>query len=199
MQDLGTLGGSFSEPVDINDAGQVTGNSSTASGSSCPHIAIIDPGCHAFVWDGTTMHDLGSLGGDFSEATAINAAGHVTGITTTASGAVHAFYWDGTTMHDLGSLGGTLSIGYAVNTAGKVVGEHDRVWGLLWGSGGGLPRVLVGQRDDAGPRNVGGRSQHGFRRQPRGLGHRHEHDGLWRRPRVLLGRHDNARPRHAGG
>ena len=52
MQDLGTLGGSDSFGVAINASGQVTGHADTAGGAA-----------HAFLWDGTTMLDLGTLGG----------------------------------------------------------------------------------------------------------------------------------------
>src|SRR5256885_15019294 len=48
MTDLGTLGGSSSSGYGINDAGQVTGESLTASGER-----------HAFLWDKGTMTDLG--------------------------------------------------------------------------------------------------------------------------------------------
>ena len=86
MHDLGTLGGTFSEGVAINDSGQVTGSSVTADGEF-----------HAFLWDGTRMQDLGTLGGTHSDGTAINASGQVTGTPSTADGALHAFLWDGTT------------------------------------------------------------------------------------------------------
>ena len=69
MLDLGTLGGTVSEGVAINDSGQVTGSADTA-----------DAVTHAFLWDGTTMLDLGTLGGTNSVGDAINASGQVTGI-----------------------------------------------------------------------------------------------------------------------
>ena len=75
---------------------------------------------HAFLWDGTTMQDLGTLGGSYSGGLAINASGQVTGIATTASDAVtHAFLWDGTTMQDLGTLGGTFSRALPSTTRGR--------------------------------------------------------------------------------
>ncbi len=74
MQDLGTLGGGFSFGMGINDSGQVTGVSTTASGLA-----------HAFLWDGTGMLDLNDLivpgsGWTLLEAGhAINDAGQITG------------------------------------------------------------------------------------------------------------------------
>ena len=113
MADLGTLGGEFSIPFGINDAGQVTGYSS-ASG---------DQESHAFLWtEGIGMQDLGTLGGGFSAGIAINSAGSVAGVSLTDTNATHAFLWDGSAMRDLGSLGGTLVIVSAINDAGQVTG-----------------------------------------------------------------------------
>ena len=43
-------------------------------------------GFHAFLWDGTTMLDFGTLGGAYSHGFAINASGQVTGFSSTADG-----------------------------------------------------------------------------------------------------------------
>jgi probable HAF family extracellular repeat protein len=51
MQDLGTVGGTSSHGVAINDKGQVTGSASTAD----------DPEPHAFLWNGSAMQDLNDL------------------------------------------------------------------------------------------------------------------------------------------
>jgi probable HAF family extracellular repeat protein len=51
ITDLGTLGGTNSAGASLNASGQATGFSTTADGET-----------HAFLWDGTTMRDLGTLG-----------------------------------------------------------------------------------------------------------------------------------------
>ena len=117
ITDLGTLGGTFSEGFDINDSGQVTGRAFIAG----------DAEVHAFLWDGTTMVDLGTLGGTdvpggtASQGVAINASGQVTGWSGTGD-QIHPFLWDGTAMLDLGTLGGFDSTGFAINAAGQVTG-----------------------------------------------------------------------------
>jgi probable HAF family extracellular repeat protein len=88
----------------INNLGQITG-----------YI-----GADAYIYDGT-IHDIGSLGGIFSEGNAINNIGHVGGGALTPQGIGHAFYYDGT-IHDLGTLGGTLSIAYGINDDDAIVG-----------------------------------------------------------------------------
>jgi uncharacterized membrane protein len=52
MIDLGTLGGDWSEGRGINNSGWVTG-SSNPSGSRWGSNGYL----HAFLYDGTTMHD----------------------------------------------------------------------------------------------------------------------------------------------
>ena len=76
-----------------------------------------------------TTLDLGTLGGNASVAAALNAAGHVAGRSTTATGEEHAFFWDGTTMRDLGTLGGNFSDALALNGAGQVAGTSTTASG----------------------------------------------------------------------
>jgi probable HAF family extracellular repeat protein len=77
------------------------------------------------------MRDLGTLGGAYSSAHAVNSAGQVAGTSlTTSYAAYHAFRYDGTpgaggVMRDLGTFGGTPSRGRGINDAGQVVGWSD--------------------------------------------------------------------------
>lgn len=124
IQDLGTLGGSFSRATDINDRGQVVGWAERA-----------DHSLHPFLWDNGSMRDLGSFGG--ANNVVISDAGTVAGTGTDAAGRTHAFLWDGA-LHDLGTLpwaeGGVADI----NNRGQVVGtvfrglEH---YTFLWQDG----------------------------------------------------------------
>ena len=76
---------------------------------------------HAFLYYGSKTIGLGTLGGDFSQALAVNACGHVTGWAATKAGSVHAFLYDGT-MHDLGTLGGSDSEGTVITHCGQITG-----------------------------------------------------------------------------
>jgi len=129
VTDLGTLGGNNSWPWGINDRGQVVGSSETPdidpnSGS---------PTVHAFLWNKGVMHDIGTLGGQYSHALlgGINSEGQVVGEAETSIvdpnnppfPAWHAFLWEKGTMHDLGTLGGTHSYAIGIDSERRVVGS----------------------------------------------------------------------------
>jgi probable HAF family extracellular repeat protein len=75
----------------------------------------------AFLYSGGTMHDLGTLGGVFAFAKAINDSDLVVGSGQTSSEQTHAFLYDGS-LHDLGTLGGNFSDATGINNAGLIVG-----------------------------------------------------------------------------
>ena len=117
IYNLGTLGGTSSGALGINNLGQVTGYSLTPSSSG-----------HAFLYSGIpgsggAMADLGTLGGTSSTAYGLSNSAQAVGSSTTSGGASHAFLYTGTpgsggAMADLGTLGGTSSTAYAVNNSG---------------------------------------------------------------------------------
>lgn len=130
MMDIGTLGGSYAQAMAINDAGFVTGtagvNSWVKSGDSVATHAFVYQPPRSAVEDSRPMRDLGTLGGNHSYGTAINASNEVVGYSTMkADGRVHAFFHGGKMMIDLGALekeGFYNSAALAINNANQVVG-----------------------------------------------------------------------------
>ncbi len=153
VHDLGTLGGDYSEATALNATGQVVGFSRIVAGDV--HAVVWDRGAlrdlrlgralainrrgqvtgfsvsHAFLWNGTTLMDLGTLGGGTSVGTIINERGQVAGVSSLASGTSHAFFWDGAAMQDLGAVGADdwpgdpsswFSNATALNGRGRVAG-----------------------------------------------------------------------------
>ncbi len=136
MEDLGVLWeGSYTSANDINNAGQVVGQSGS--------------GAFRFT-DGVGIEHLGDLGGGGSIARAINDAGQVVGESQTdltdefGQPLVHAFlYTDGVGMQDLGVLPGNLhSFATAINDCGHVLGicldEFYASTEFIWTPQGGM-------------------------------------------------------------
>lgn len=82
FSDIGTLGGNFTRIYDMNDFGQIVGESENAN------VSLVDGRLerHAFMWQNGSMIDLGALVGDLgilgdrSMATSINNSGQIIGI-----------------------------------------------------------------------------------------------------------------------
>ena len=134
MEDLGqTLESKTSVANAINNAGQIVGNYIPAGSGSA----------QAFLLTPEIKNDLGTLGGGFSSASAINSNGQVVGVSTNGEKNDHAFLWkqvDGKgVMQDLGTLGGDISSANAINDEGQVVGGSETANGeyhaFLWKEG----------------------------------------------------------------
>ena len=114
MNDVGTLPpGNISAGQSINSGFFIVGGS---------FVAGFVP--HAFRANATlNLTDLGTLGGEFSNAWDINDHGVITGEASNAAEDVHAFVLASAGMQDIGTLGGMTSIGRSINESGQVAGE----------------------------------------------------------------------------
>jgi probable HAF family extracellular repeat protein len=125
ITNLGSLGGTVSVPVDVNNHGEVVGYSFTANNAAG----------HAFLYSHGRMTDLGTLGGTTSDATGINDRGAVVGMSSIAPGnnQVDAFREQGGKLTDLGPLnlavvvGGSISINADGVVSGLLAGNYDAV------------------------------------------------------------------------
>jgi len=124
--DLGTLpGGSISNAFGVNDQTQVVGVSVTAGNFN-----------HGFLWmKPKGMTDLGTFGGNFSSAQAINDASEIVGQAESLSTS-DAFLWKSGIMQDLGTLGGSSSQANAINF-NPITNDFTQIagWSLTVGNG----------------------------------------------------------------
>ena len=144
--DIGSLGGSNTMAVAMNEEGQVAGTGTASDGSEHAFlyssgtmidlgrgsvIALNDAGMvagiaesgRAFRYADGSVADLGTLGGDTSQTRGLNDVGQVVGGAQVATGTFHAFVSDGTAMRDLGTFGGQHSFANAINNDGSIVGQ----------------------------------------------------------------------------
>ena len=123
VTDLGTLGGTGHgdgvEATNLNNKGQVIGNSDLAG----------DTNFHGFLWtQATGMQDLGTLPGDAnSAAIGINDAGDVVGVSLDAMFNPRSFFWRNGVMTDLNTLAPAdsplfLITGCSINSQGQIIG-----------------------------------------------------------------------------
>jgi probable HAF family extracellular repeat protein len=127
--DLGTLpqGGFESLANSVNNRGQVVGLALNTVPDTCSLVGFPTQ-TRAFIWQGGTMEDLGTLGGPDADAELINEAGQVIGTAATTTlgpdgcAIVHPYFWENGTMQDIGTLGGTQFELRSLNQRGQVVG-----------------------------------------------------------------------------
>jgi probable HAF family extracellular repeat protein len=83
-------------------------------------------GVRSYFFNGQTVRDIGTLGGPFANATALNDAGQVSGSAAGEADKVHAFRWSQSGgMRDLGAPGAGNSFGNDINQRGQVAGYFE--------------------------------------------------------------------------
>jgi len=154
VRDLGTLGGSFSGAIGVNDRGEAAGFAANTildpDGFSTLllfGVSVPTTQWHAALWQTNgTIEDLGTLGGPASFAIFANERGQVAGLSYTDSvpnpetgmPTVAPFIWENGQMTNLGSLGGPCAETAGLNNRGQVAGTScTGVWAhaYLWHDG----------------------------------------------------------------
>lgn len=174
LQDLGTLGGDWSTPVDITDSGYVTGNSQTATGT-----------VHGFRWHDGTLTDLGTLGTD-SYAAAATESGDVAGTYVTTAGGTRPFRWRDGVMTDLTAVRGELASVTDINERGMIIGTRHTAstgqYGQAYVWHNGTARDLPGRGGDTLATAINDRGDiAGFTMTPDGTG---TEAAIWRGGRL---------------
>jgi probable HAF family extracellular repeat protein len=121
ITDLGTLGGTKSDALDINNNNEVVGQAYLAG----------DNVYHAFLYSGGVMTDLGVDGCTYPSARTswafrINDSGQIAGqscFSLPRGPTDRAFLYDAGVMTELGTLGGTGSQARGINNLGHVAGS----------------------------------------------------------------------------
>lgn len=124
LSDLNVQGGGAvaSAGRAINGSGQVAG-----------FYYADGTGTRAFTRLGGVDIDLGTLGGNFATASAINSAGHIVGFSAlddTSIWLAHAFLYADGVMHDLGTIVPDASLSEAT-----AINDHDQIAGHGWVQG----------------------------------------------------------------
>src|SRR5581483_8822982 len=127
---------------------RTTGRVRTLAGTACLVLivaVVATVGNASRVGAASTFEvtDLGTLGGNWSQAAALNDRCEVVGASARADGQGHAFAWTAAGgMVDLGTLGGPTSSAVAVNSSGVVVGSAELADGsshaFSWTATGGM-------------------------------------------------------------
>ena|GEM_PF-1271491 len=141
VTDLGTLASDErSAAYGIDNCGRVVGGSYLNQGDLSPR--------RPFFWNGGTMTDMGTLGGNSGAAFGININASVAGYASNANNDLHAFIWSNATntKTDIGTLpGGEFSAAFDINDANTVVGQSEiaplKDRGFIWTQAAGMQSI----------------------------------------------------------
>jgi probable HAF family extracellular repeat protein len=122
-------GDTVADAFGINNLGQVVGNSGVCANTAPPPYPS---SAHAVLWerDGTPI-DLGSLGGPFAGASAVNDRGDVSGTAAAADGSVHPFLWT-PQSHALLQLNPPEGFPVAINGCCKTINDRREIVGFMF-------------------------------------------------------------------
>jgi probable HAF family extracellular repeat protein len=143
LTDLGTLPGGFNSTAYwINERGLIIGGSENGATDGLTGL----PDQIAVLWKDGQIINLGTLGGSFSFANAMNNRGQVVGLALNSipdpfsfiglGTQTRAFLWEGGVMRDLGTFGGPDGWAASINERGHVAG-----WALV----DSTPNPVTGQ------------------------------------------------------
>ena len=124
MRDLGSLGGTLAMPGSFTSGpfGRVMNDQGHVAGTS---LLLGDEERGAFIWSNGQMTNLGSLGGNATDAYAINNNDQVVGRSRTANvvNSHHPFLWENGQMIDLGVIAAcTRGTATTINSRGETAG-----------------------------------------------------------------------------
>lgn len=139
---IGTLGRNYSRPTGIGNGGHIVGSSSNSAGQL--RAFLWTPGGTDGVVSNPAMKDLGTLGGNRSEANGVNSHGQATGSARTHTNE-QAFFFNGTNLVNIGAVVSNVlkapwSYGFGVNDHGDVAGvaynnNFSTQYGFLYSNG----------------------------------------------------------------
>ncbi len=168
---IDNVSGRQSNALGINDGGHLTGSLSTGT---CP---MPEFGCnfgdtHAFIYTGSGLTDIGTLGGTYSVGMSINNLNQIVGISTPANSTLnHLFLYAQGQMQDLGAPSGESFVHAAINNHGEIIGTAGNSTGggasyIKQGPGfRKLPIIAAALNDNgdiAGAKQVKNGSSHAF-------------------------------------
>ena len=116
IHDLGVIDGSYSLAKDINNLGDIVGDSNWL-----PNQSAFES--HACLWRDGSMIDLGTFGGEESEAEAVNDLGQIVGFAYNSEEHLQPYLWEDGEMLALPGLDSIWGLAYDINNTSQVVGK----------------------------------------------------------------------------
>lgn len=103
----------FGVANDVNDGGTIVGGYTN------------NVGTHGYLLKDGVFIDMGTLGGSYSVAFAVNKKDVAVGYSYNGGSSLRAFVFENGAMRDLGTLGGSSSYAFDINNRGDIVGASD--------------------------------------------------------------------------